>query len=509
MYDPRYNNNVNSMQNNNMDTTLAAFQNPYFGQNATQPYRENISIPMPQPMSGNMTESGLYPLEGSLAAPNLNQPQTPAYAKGGRVKKKKGTPEYENAFPSLAEMIRQQGEGEDKILAHINPREAHILSLMSGGSINPKTGLPQFGLFDNPKKWLKSSIGGLGGAILGNMILPGIGGMIGGGLGNAAGSALRGRKDYLEAGLRGVGMGAVLPTVSSLAGSGLSSLGFGNVGNQLSNYGATNAILPSVDKLAGTNLASMITGTGGGNMINAGANAAPNAVVQNAGGAAQGASGSWWDKLLQPKNLLTAASVASSFHKKKEKSPEKLAQEEKRRAKALQLTPQELREKEAYDLAVEQAKRRIEMNKYLPEERFHVAPLHRYVNSPEEMERDKGRWMKYYNNSEMRGEPIYMKKGGHIPKAIVIEEEIDYPMGMGLGHFLQGLTGGQDDQREARVSDGEYVIPSDVVAHIGDGNNNAGADRIDELIVNVRKHKTGHSKFPPKAKSLADYMRAA
>ena len=48
-------------------------------------------------------------------------------------------------FSVLAEMIRQQGRGRDKILAHITPQEAALLKRRGGrGSINPQTGLPEF-----------------------------------------------------------------------------------------------------------------------------------------------------------------------------------------------------------------------------------------------------------------------------------------------------------------------------------------------------------------------------
>lgn len=48
-------------------------------------------------------------------------------------------------YTQLAEMLRQFGRGEDKILAHITPEEAAKLKEMGGaGTINPMTGLPEF-----------------------------------------------------------------------------------------------------------------------------------------------------------------------------------------------------------------------------------------------------------------------------------------------------------------------------------------------------------------------------
>jgi hypothetical protein len=58
---------------------------------------------------------------------------------------------------AVARQLQSHGEGEDKILAHINAKEAALLARIAGGNVNPKTGLPQFGLFSN----LLGSVGGL------------------------------------------------------------------------------------------------------------------------------------------------------------------------------------------------------------------------------------------------------------------------------------------------------------------------------------------------------------
>jgi len=45
----------------------------------------------------------------------------------------------------LAKKVRAQGRGRDTVLAHITPAEAKLLKARGGrGSINPKTGLPEF-----------------------------------------------------------------------------------------------------------------------------------------------------------------------------------------------------------------------------------------------------------------------------------------------------------------------------------------------------------------------------
>lgn len=511
-FDPRFNNNSqNTTMNTN--TNFNPYQNQYFGENTNIPYIQAMNPPLP---GGNQN---LYPLQPSLATPNLSLPVTVSpdsnYAKGGKIKKRKRK-ELNNSYPSLAEMIRQQGEGEDSILAHINPEEAQMLNEYSGGDINPITGLPQFGFFSNPFKWLKGSLGGGAGAIIGNMIMPGIGGIIGGALGGAAGSAARGRKDYGSAALRGGMMGTALPSAASLLGAGANGLGFNGLGGSLSKYGSQNAIMPSLGKLMGNNAVGNYVGSiGQGSSPLASSMSTGNNISNTAGTAATEGEQGFMGKLAgkssdffsNPLNLLTTGVLASSMLKKpkKEKTPEEIASEQKRYAKAMMLTPEERTVKESQMLAEEQMKRRIERQKFLPEERLgNIEPLYRKTHTPEEY-KQRGKWLSYYNNPGFSGESIPFKKGGKVAKMEYEVEKMEYPKG--LGYFLEGYTGGQDDKIPALLSDGEFVIPADVVSHAGDGNNAAGGKKFDEFLKNIRKHKGGSIKLPPKAKSLASYMR--
>jgi len=53
-----------------------------------------------------------------------------------------------------------------------------------------------------------------------------------------------------------------------------------------------------------------------------------------------------------------------------------------------------------------------------------------------------------------------------------------------------------DGQAPAALSQGEFVIPADVVSLIGDGNNEAGAEILDQAIAELRQKKTGSGKQP-------------
>ena len=68
------------------------------------------------------------------------------------------------------------------------------------------------------------------------------------------------------------------------------------------------------------------------------------------------------------------------------------------------------------------------------------------------------------------------------------------------GYYLGGKTDGMADEipasidgtQEARLSDGEFVIPADVVSHLGNGNSDAGADQLQGMMSSIRKERTGN-----------------
>lgn len=70
------------------------------------------------------------------------------------------------------------------------------------------------------------------------------------------------------------------------------------------------------------------------------------------------------------------------------------------------------------------------------------------------------------------------------------------------GYYLGGATDGMADQipanidgmQPARLSDGEFVVPADVVSHLGNGNSNAGAQELYDMMDRIRKARTGTPK---------------
>lgn len=89
-----------------------------------------------------------------------------------------------------------------------------------------------------------------------------------------------------------------------------------------------------------------------------------------------------------------------------------------------------------------------------------------------------------------------------------IDEAANYAQG-GSPNYVAGGTPGQADKIPAQLSDGEYVMDADVVSALGDGNNAAGAAKLDQMRQNIRAHKRSApvNKIPPKAKSPLAYMK--
>ena len=77
-----------------------------------------------------------------------------------------------------------------------------------------------------------------------------------------------------------------------------------------------------------------------------------------------------------------------------------------------------------------------------------------------------------------------------------------------VSRYVSGDGDGQDDKIPAMLSDGEYVMDAESVSALGNGSSKAGAKRLDEFRMNLRKHKRSApvGKIPPKTKKLNKYM---
>jgi hypothetical protein len=70
------------------------------------------------------------------------------------------------------------------------------------------------------------------------------------------------------------------------------------------------------------------------------------------------------------------------------------------------------------------------------------------------------------------------------------------------GRMLKGPGDGMSDdipasignKQPARLADGEFVVPADVVSHLGNGSTDAGAKQLYSMMNKVRKARTGTAK---------------
>jgi hypothetical protein len=83
--------------------------------------------------------------------------------------------------------------------------------------------------------------------------------------------------------------------------------------------------------------------------------------------------------------------------------------------------------------------------------------------------------------------------GGMVPSGL---------MRLAKGRYLQGETDGMADKIPAQIgqdqpaalSHGEFVVPADVVSHLGNGNSDAGAKKLYQMMDKIRTARTGNKK---------------
>jgi hypothetical protein len=92
---------------------------------------------------------------------------------------------------------------------------------------------------------------------------------------------------------------------------------------------------------------------------------------------------------------------------------------------------------------------------------------------------------------------------------------LPYAMGGQLGSYsdggrmLKGPGDGMSDsipasiggKQPAKLADGEFVVPADVVSHLGNGSTDAGAKQLYKMMDKVRMARTGKKKQAPAVKT--------
>ena len=72
--------------------------------------------------------------------------------------------------------------------------------------------------------------------------------------------------------------------------------------------------------------------------------------------------------------------------------------------------------------------------------------------------------------------------------------------GDGMSDDIPAVIRGKGVQRAA-LADGEFVIPADVVSHLGNGSTKAGAKKLYDMMARVRQARTGKTKQAPAVKT--------
>jgi len=120
---------------------------------------------------------------------------------------------------------------------------------------------------------------------------------------------------------------------------------------------------------------------------------------------------------------------------------------------------------------------------------------HSYYAAPTQMPTSAQQAMASYepNTNPLTGEPVaHMAQGGIAQLAVG-------------GKLLKGQGDGMSDsikaniagKQEARLADSEFVVPADVVSHLGNGSTDAGAKHLYAMMNRVRKARTGKKKQAP------------
>jgi hypothetical protein len=122
----------------------------------------------------------------------------------------------------------------------------------------------------------------------------------------------------------------------------------------------------------------------------------------------------------------------------------------------------------------------------------------------------------------MRANPYQFAYGGSVDDELGFDDFNNYTgggIGMAKGgmapRFLSGGGDGMSDdihatingKQPARLADGEFVVPADVVSHLGNGSSKAGAKQLYSMMDKVRTARTGNKK-QGKQINPAKYMPA-
>ena len=382
----------------------------------------------------------------------------------------------------VAQAVQAQGRGKDSMLMHMSPREVgglQALALAHGGSltINPETGLPEAGfledilptllgigasfLFPMASPWLiGAGIGGIQAARTGDIgkgLMAGLGAFGGAGIGSALGAA-GAQQGVQAAGAAGADLTA--QTGALAADNARDAL----LARSAETLPASVQALPTpTGAVPGFGASAAQAGQGVKNLFASGATGegARAAALGNIGGAGGAAK--------------TAGMIASPL-----------------------LAPEPYKPPEGEASNYE--------GPYVPTER-----TVRYPTEEERRRLGTSEFTYFTPSNPVPGfQPFRAAQGGEVPGyeqggiAALARGRREGRKGM-PPRFLAGGGDGMSDsipavidgKQPARLADGEFVIPADVVSHLGNGSSKAGAKKLYAMMDRVRKARTGKKRQAP------------
>jgi hypothetical protein len=403
----------------------------------------------------------------------------------------------QGGLAAAADHLAAKGRGSDSTLVHMTPGEVQSLQTIAkanGGSltINPATGLYEAG-------FLKNILPAIAGA--GLMMIPGMQGVGAGWIGAGIGALeaartgdigrglMAGLGAYggagLAGGLMGAGAGAVTPTATGITagaaptattaaaptalGSTANMAGASNAlasGNVLANPAAASSFGSLTGPTTGSTLGSIVAPTGG--------SVAPSMAGSQIAKYGMAASAPVLNDALTPPgiNPITPEKSSGRYISKDFQA-------------YVPNQPDPYYRPLGLGYAAEGG--------MMPDDLSYanggmIDPMQRMPNGG--LAALQGMREGYAPMTTMDGNIPQMADGGSIGGYSDGGRMLRGP-GDGMSDSIPGVIG---NKQPARLADGEFVVPADVVSHLGNGSTDAGAKRLYGMMDKVRKARTGTKK---------------
>jgi hypothetical protein len=445
------------------------------------------------------------------------------YAQGGQAL----------GLKSIAQELQDMGRGGDTMLAHINPQEAAMLKAMGGsGTINPATGLPEYF-----KKFWKSSVGKVE-----DIVKP---------ITKPITDAVKPILPYVQY------VAPFIPGVGPLAAAGLGALGSGFAGGGGFNF--KRGLMGGMTAYGLSNLyAGMQAAGGAGTAGSAGATAAPvelgvpgtevvagevaqtglstpGAFDQVMAGDFSGAASTVGDSVSQGmSSAYNTVTDPNTYAQMGDKFTTQMGDAGQGIKNLTGLGDTTMTAKDAAGAFGNQFGTGSAMGIYggitgaQALDEYDEMKLQADLAAAEN-EQERAAIMARINEGRRRAEeavrnnPYQFAYGGSVDDELGFDDFNEYQSG-GIASMAKGgmaprfLSGGGDGMSDdiyatingkqpARLADGEFVIPADVVSHLGNGSSKAGAKQLYSMMDKVRTARTGNKK-QGKQINPAKYMPA-